>query len=235
MKNASNNESISFESTLGSPSKPRLENIAQKPKPIFLVNCVEDNKSFGHIKIGSSDNVGKKPLKHKRSKSKQETNQNKLSLKKNKNVEFHLLDFDALFKNIIIGKKKYIAKKENKTSHIIKNKDKRKLLGYKRNKLLSDKNIINKSKFIIIILFFIIFIESNLKKKKLNINTISKGKSIANNNSSSRYDIYNINNFCSNTVKIKEKTISHNVLFPLFDELSDNFFEDNNIEVSYYY
>jgi hypothetical protein len=69
----------------------------------------------------------------------------------------------------------------------------------------------------------------------LNINTISKGKSITNNNSSSRYDIYDINNFCSNTMKIKEKTLSHNVLVPSFDELSDEFFEDNNIEVSYYY
>lgn len=69
----------------------------------------------------------------------------------------------------------------------------------------------------------------------MNINTISKGKSITNNNSSSRYDIYDINNFCSNTMKIKEKTLSHNVLVPSFDELSDEFFEDNNIEVSYYY
>ena len=232
MKNASNNESISFESTLGSPSKPRLENLVQKPKQIFLVNCVKDNISFSHNKISSSDNLGKKPLKHKRPKSKQMTNQNKLSIKNNK---FHLLDFDALFKNIIIGKKKSIAKKAHKTSHVIKNKDKSKLLGYKRNRLISDKNFINKSKFIIIIYFFIIFIEANLKKKKLNINTISKGKSLTNNNTSFRYDIYDINNFCSNTMKIKEKTLSHNVLVPSFDELSDEFFEDNNIEVSHYY
>ena len=231
MKNASNNESISFEST----SKPRLENLVQKPKQIFLVNCVKDNISFSHNKISSSDNLGKKPLKHKRPKSKQMTNQNKLSIKNNKNAEFHLLDFDALFKNIIIGKKKSIAKKAHKTSHVIKNKDKSKLLGYKRNRLISDKNFINKSKFIIIIYFFIIFIEANLKKKKLNINTISKGKSLTNNNTSFRYDIYDINNFCSNTMKIKEKTLSHNVLVPSFDELSDEFFEDNNIEVSHYY
>ena len=89
--------------------------------------------------------------------------------------------------------------------------------------------------FIIIIIIFIISIEGNLKKKKLNINIISKGDSTQNNNSSSRYDIYDINNFCSNTMKIKEKTISHNVLIPSFEELSNDFFEDNNIEVSYYY
>ena len=83
--------------------------------------------------------------------------------------------------------------------------------------------------------FFIIYIETTIKKKKLNINTIPKGQSIQNNNLSNRYDIYDINNFCSNTMKIKEKSISHNVIVPSFEELSDDFFEDNNIEVSYYY
>ena len=33
-------------------------------------------------------------------------------------------------------------------------------------------------------------------------------------------------------MRIKEKTISHNVLIPSFEELSNEFFEDNNIEVS---
>jgi hypothetical protein len=36
-------------------------------------------------------------------------------------------------------------------------------------------------------------------------------------------------------MKIKEKSITHNVIVPSFEELSDDFFEDNNIEVSYYY
>ena len=36
-------------------------------------------------------------------------------------------------------------------------------------------------------------------------------------------------------MKIREKTLSHNVLVPSFEELSDDFFEDNNIEVSYYH
>ena len=90
--------------------------------------------------------------------------------------------------------------------------------------------------FIIINNFFIITIETKLNRKKLNINTISKGQSNHNNNNSSRrYDIYDINNFCSNTMKIKEKTISHNVVVPSFEELSDDFFEDNNIEVNHYY
>ena len=36
-------------------------------------------------------------------------------------------------------------------------------------------------------------------------------------------------------MKIKEKTLNHNILCPSYEELSDDFFEDNNIEVSYYY
>jgi len=36
-------------------------------------------------------------------------------------------------------------------------------------------------------------------------------------------------------MKIREKSLSHNVVVPSFEELSDDFFEDNNIEVSYYH
>ena len=239
MKNVFINESISFESTLGSPSKPPQENIVKKPKQIFLVNCVEDNISLSPTKKSSSESIDNKPLKQKRSKTKKANNRKNLSLNNNKNSGLHLLDFDALFKNIIIGEKKLVAKRAHKISNNSKNKNKIKLIGYKRNRLLSNKNSINKSKyiflFIINIIIFIISIEGNLKKKKLNINTISKGNSTQNYNSSSRYDIYDIDNFCSNTMKIKEKTISHNVLIPSFEELSNDFFEDNNIEVSYYY
>ena len=106
MKNVLINESISFESTLASPSKPKPNNIAQKPKPIFFVNFVEDNISLSLNKKNSDTNPEKKPLCKKRSKTKKRTNQNITSIKNNKNNEFHLLDFDALFKNIIIGKKK---------------------------------------------------------------------------------------------------------------------------------
>ena len=238
MKNVLINESISFESTLASPSKPKPNNIAQKPKPIFFVNFVEDNISLSLNKKNSDTNPEKKPLCKKRSKTKKRTNQNITSIKNNKNNEFHLLDFDALFKNIIIGKKKSTNKKVHKAWHITRNKNKLKLIGSKRIRLLSNKNIIKKRKQIYLLLlfiFFIIYIETTIKKKKLNINTIPKGQSIQNNNLSNRYDIYDINNFCSNTMKIKEKSISHNVIVPSFEELSDDFFEDNNIEVSYYY
>ena len=147
MKNVFINESVSFESTLGSPSKPTQENIVQKPKQIFLVNFVEDNLSLSHTKKSSSESIGNnKPIKQKRSKTKKTNSRKNASIKDNKTIGLHLLDFDAIFKNIIIGKKKLVAKKAHKDSHISKNKNKIKLIGYKRNRLLSNKNLNNKSR-----------------------------------------------------------------------------------------
>ena len=167
MKNVVINESISFESTLASPSKPRPNNIAQKPKQIFLVNFVEDNISLSFNNKISDTSPGKKPLRKKRTITNKKTNQNITSIKNNKNVKFHLLDFDALFNNVIIGKKKSKTKKVHKTSHIGRNKNKIKLIGSKRIRLLSNKNTIKKRKYINLLLFIftIISIESNLKKK----------------------------------------------------------------------
>jgi hypothetical protein len=65
-----------------------------------------------------------------------------------------------------------------------------------------------------------------LKLNKTKDKAIIHNKSYKNN-----YDIYSINNFYSNTVKIKEKSISINVQVPKYEELDDSFFEDNNIEV----
>ena len=79
-------------------------------------------------------------------------------------------------------------------------------------------------------------LDINNKKRKVE-NKISsnksKGKSINNNNiSSNHYNIYDINNFFSCAIKIREKSITHNVICPSFEELSPQFFEDNKIEVS---
>lgn len=79
-------------------------------------------------------------------------------------------------------------------------------------------------------------LDINIKKRKvenkINSNK-SKGKSNNNNNiSSNHYNIYDINNFFSSAIKIREKSITHNVICPSFEELSPEFFEDNKIEVS---
>ena len=44
MKNLNTNESTSFESSLGSPSKPLQSYDIQKAKQIFLVNSIEEPK-----------------------------------------------------------------------------------------------------------------------------------------------------------------------------------------------
>ena len=79
-------------------------------------------------------------------------------------------------------------------------------------------------------------LDINIKKRKvenkINSNK-SKGKSNNNNNfSNNHYNIYDLNNFFSCAIKIREKSITHNVICPSFEELSPEFFEDNKIEVS---
>jgi hypothetical protein len=152
MKNVTINESISFESTLGSPSKPRPNNIVQKPKKIFLVNFVDDNISLTPSKKTSVSSKEENLLNKKSSKSKKTVNQKSISIKNNRNKEIHLLDFDAIIKNIIIGKKKSLAKYSGKHNNLEKNKDKKKLIGSKRTRIHSYKNIANKSKLIYLFL-----------------------------------------------------------------------------------
>ena len=84
-------------------------------------------------------------------------------------------------------------------------------------------------------MFVNLVIDVKKKKTENKISTNkSKGKSNINNNSNpSQYsNLYDINNFFSCAVKIREKSITHNVICPSFEELSPDFFEDNKIEVS---
>ena len=143
MKNVITNESISFESTLGSPSKPHQCVIVQKPKPIFLVNSIKDNISLTSTKKSSDSGIKQNPSKQKKSKTKVKSIQKINPIKNNKNNEFHMLDFDALFQDIIIGKKKSLDKSTHK--NISKKYNKKKLLGSKRIRLF-PKNSFNKSK-----------------------------------------------------------------------------------------
>ena len=133
MKNI--NESISFESTLGSPSKPHPNDIVQKPKQIFLVKCIKDNISLNH---SAQINLEKKYLKKK-----------KINVIKDKNIEYHnLLDFDSLFKDIIIGQNN-----KKKKSFFDRNVNDKKLIGSKRIRFISNKNSSTKSKIIKLIMF----------------------------------------------------------------------------------
>ena len=76
--------------------------------------------------------------------------------------------------------------------------------------------------------------ENNLDKMKEN-NSINNSNNKNNNNRKNTEDIYNINNFYSSTVKIREKSLYQNVVVPNYEELDDDFFEDNGIEVRILY
>ena len=132
MKNI--NESISFESTLGSPSKPHSNEIPQKPKQIFLVSLVKDDINLNNsVQI----NLEKKYLKKKKSlKSKEK----KLNPIKDKNIIYHhLLDFDSLFQDIIIGQNN-----KNKQSFFDRNTNNKKFIGSKRIRFISNSSIKSK-------------------------------------------------------------------------------------------
>lgn len=83
-------------------------------------------------------------------------------------------------------------------------------------------------------MFVNLVIDVKKKKTENKISTNkSKGKSYNNNsNLNNHSNLYDINNFFSCAVKIREKSITHNVICPSFEELSPDFFEDNKIEVS---
>ena len=85
--------------------------------------------------------------------------------------------------------------------------------------------------------FFLLYI-IDVNGKNDNVLGKSRDTGVGNNNKNNKKineDIYNINNFCSSTVKIREKSLYQNVVVPKFEELEDDFFEDNCIEVSFYY
>ena len=78
----------------------------------------------------------------------------------------------------------------------------------------------------------VINVKKEKKENKISTNK-SKGKSYNNNsNLNNHSNLYDINNFFSCAVKIREKSITHNVICPSFEELPPEFFEDNKIEVS---
>lgn len=238
MKNINSNESTSFESSLGSPLKPLQSYEGQKPKQLFFVNSVEDKpKSLDNyiINLGpvpkpcstEKNNIQKKKIKF-------ESKLKPPKIKNNKNKK-HILDFDALFRNIILQKNKG-EKSKNKKRNNSRIHSKNKFVGSKRIRNISNKSINTKSKFFIIIFIFV-NLDISIKKKKID-NKISsnkaKGKSTNNNTNSNNNhsNLYDINNFFSSAIKIREKSIFHNVICPSFEELSPEFFEDNKIEVS---
>ena len=75
MKNLNTNESTSFESSLGSPSKPFQSYEIQKPKQLFFVNSIEDPpKSITNTIINLAPVPKPKPQEKKIPKKKKKLN-----------------------------------------------------------------------------------------------------------------------------------------------------------------
>ena len=142
--------------------------------------------------------------KHKKSSFSEETDNNN-----------NTLDFDKIL-NIVF------PTKENK-----KNK---KLIGNKRKNEINTENYninnINKSK---IIYLFHNIDNNRTGKNRNNDDSNNNGK---NKSKKIKEDLYSIYNFETSTAKIKEKTMNYNIKTPKYEELNEEFFEDNNIEVS---
>ena len=150
MKNLNTNESTSFESSLGSPTKPLQSYEVKKPKQLFFVNSIEDTSQpllNTIINLGPPPKINppvKKVLKNKiKYESELKSIKKKIVTKKR-----HILDFDALFKSIFLVKNK-IGKKGNKITNKSGIKSKNKYVGNKRIRNLPNKTNNNKGKIYI--------------------------------------------------------------------------------------
>ena len=150
MKNLNTNESTSFESSLGSPTKPLKPFEAQKAKQLFCVNNIQEIQdipqpltqciiNLGPVRIPSSSDK-----KNPKNKKKPETGLKPPKII-NKIKRTHVLNFDALYRNIILQGKK-IGQLGNKKINNSESKSKNQLVGSKRIRNLSNKETSAKGK-----------------------------------------------------------------------------------------
>ena len=145
MKNLNTNESTSFESSLGSPSKPLQSYDIQKAKQIFLVNSIEEPKiSITNTIINLAPPKQKQQKKNPKKKIQLKPEIKSPKIKINNNQE-HILDFDAIIKNLIFQEKN-IGNSGNKKIKNKSSKPKYKLIGGKRIRNFSNKDTKYKSK-----------------------------------------------------------------------------------------
>ena len=150
MKNLSTNESTYFESALGTPTKLPQNFEAQKPKQIFLIDSgLESQPGEMEYPLPLPPLPDLQPKK--KIEPKIEKNKNILKKVKNKTAKnTHLLNFDGLFKDIILQQKKKIIKKLSDKKPIKKNNKpgkKQKLIGVKKIRENKNKIILDKSKY----------------------------------------------------------------------------------------
>lgn len=147
MKNLNTNESTSFESSLGSPTKPLQTYDIQKPKQIFFVNNIEDTPQALPNTIINLGPAPKSLVPEKKNLEKKIKFNSGLKTQKNKikNKRPHILNFDAIYRNLILPANK-AGKSGNKKNNNSSSKSKCNLVGTKRIRNLSNKEPNNKSK-----------------------------------------------------------------------------------------
>ena len=151
MKNLNTNESTSFESSLGSPTKPLQPYEVQKPKQLFFVNSIEDTPRpllNTIINLGPPPKINPPEKKVQKNKIKFESELKPIK-KKIVPKKQHILDFDALFKSIFYVKIK-TGKKSNKITNKSGTKSKNKFVGNKRIRNIPNKPTNSKGKIYII-------------------------------------------------------------------------------------
>ena len=130
------NESLSFDSTLESPTKPHQEKNSNQNKAIFLVHCMNDNQTNNQIngKLNKNEQ-GNSPDNKFKKKSKRGPKPKKFE--KIKKGENNMLDFDSLLDTLFPKPKIEIVSSLKKKDLSLK-KYQKKLLGYKRKRTIRD-------------------------------------------------------------------------------------------------
>jgi len=138
------NETLSFDSTLESPTKPHQEKNSAQNKAIFLVHYMNENQSFNPINENIDENQRElKSAKYKiRKKSKRGPKPKKFE--KNFKSENNMLDFDGLLDALFPKPKIEIVSPLKKKISTGK-KYQKKMAGFKRKR--SIKECLNKSRF----------------------------------------------------------------------------------------
>ena len=135
------NETLSFESTLESPTKPTQEKSSSQKKLIFLVHYMNDNQRNEKI-----DKNGPKQITSKY-KNRRKSKRGRMPKKLNKMIKIknNMLDFDMLLSTLFENEKK-----ENdsgpKKKYIIRRKHQQKLIGIKRKRQIKETKYKSKQK-----------------------------------------------------------------------------------------
>ena len=135
------NETLSLDSTLESPTKPRQEKESIDKKPIFFVHYMNKELSFNEINANFVKKESGEEFSKNKNKKFWKRGRKPKKCPKTKKIQNNILDFDILLETFFPKKKV----SPPKIKHSSKKKYKKKLIGYKRKRQINE--IKNKSKY----------------------------------------------------------------------------------------